>query len=316
MASNKKITLIKKIDKNIKKRQSVSKQSQLAERVLWLSRSKVTFQSVEAADKMIVARFEKNRLKRNLPKLKSDIYIDNNYLTEVYHFTKESNDNKKVIIYLHGGAYINQPARFHWKFVDKLVQKTNYNVVFPLYPKAPEFNIDDCYEYLIKLYNDLMKNGYEDVIFMGDSAGGGLALGFAIYLKNTNLIKPSKIILLSPWVDISMINDKVDKLEIVDPMLSRIGLLEIGKVWANGNDLNEYRLSPLFGDLSNLGEITIFVGTHELFLYDNRLLRDKLIENNMVVNYYEYKYMNHAFVLFPIPEASKATNIIIDMLNK
>lgn len=313
MSKNNKTSLVKTLSKNIKTKQSVSRQSQLAERLLWLSRSKVGFMSIEAADKMVAARFEKNRLKRNLPKLKSSVNIVDKYLTEVYEFG-DNNDSNRIIVYLHGGAYINQPARFHWKFVDKLVQATNINVIFPLYPKAPEYNFEQCYEYLEEVYNNINKKGYDEIIFIGDSAGAGLALGFSQYIKNKNILKPSKIILFSPWVDLTMENPKIDNLEKVDPMLSKVGLLEIGKVWANGTDLNDYRLSPLKGDLRNLGQITIYTGTHEIFLPDCKLLKKKAIEANLEVNYFEYKHMNHAFPLFPIPEANKVFKEIIEII--
>lgn len=310
MGNNKKQSNYQKIKKNIKRKESISLQSQVIEKAMWLSRVKNQFAVVETTKKIIEARLEKNRLKRYLPKLKADILIKDNYLKEVYYIGDFAH-KEKVIIYLHGGAYINQPMRQHWKFVDNIFNKTNVSVIFPLYPKAPEYNYKDCFDYLFKLYKDVMKEDYKEIIIMGDSAGGGLALAFSQYLKQKKQMLPSKIILLSPWLDVSMSNSKIDKYENVDPMLSKAGLLEVGKIWSNGESLTNYLVSPIYGDFTDLDNITVFVGTHEILLPDNRLLKEK----HKHIHYHEYKHMNHVFPLYPIPEAKDAINKIIKIIN-
>lgn len=309
----KKKSKFSRVFKNTKHKDDASKLAQVAEKILWISRVKQPFTTVESTDKMIKARLEKNRLKRHLPRLKTTYVVDEKYKKEVYRFG-EQNCNR-VILYLHGGAFINQPLRQHWKFVDNLYQETKIPIVFPLYPKAPEYNYKDTIKYLDKIYSDLLKKDYEEIIFMGDSAGGGLVLSLVQYFEEKNVKVPNKLILLSPWVDLTMENEKIDKYEKVDPMLAKVGLREIGRVWANDSDLTNYLLSPINGKLDLSYEVTLIVGTHEIFLPDVRKLKKILVENNHKVHYYEYKNMNHVFPLYPIPEADKAFKQILKSIN-
>ncbi len=146
---------------------------------------------------------------------------------------------------------------------------------------------------------------------MGDSAGGGFALALAQLLLEKGLSQPGKIILLSPWLDITMKNPDAYVLEDKDPMLGIYGLIQMGKAYAGDTNLNHYLLSPINGKINGLGKISLFIGTHEVFLPDARRFRDIALSQGARINYFEYPKMNHIFVLYPIPEAKKATKEII-----
>ncbi len=74
--------------------------------------------------------------------------------------------------------------------------------------------------------------------------GCGLSVAFCEYLAELGLNQPDKLILFSPWLDISMSNPKVADFEAVDPMLSAYGLIEMGKCWAGDLDIKDYKVSP------------------------------------------------------------------------
>jgi len=62
--------------------------------------------------------------------------------------------------------------------------------------------------------------------------------------------------------------------------------------------------------------MTIFIGTHDILLAEARKLRDKLANQFINCNYYEYELMDHVFPLFTIiPEAKSAKKIIYKILN-
>jgi len=53
----------------------------------------------------------------------------------------------------------------------------------------------------------------DDLIMMGDSAGGGFALALAQKLKNESIDQPAQIILLSPWLDITLTNPDIKEID-------------------------------------------------------------------------------------------------------
>ena len=220
------------------------------------------------------------------------------------------------ILYLHGGAYVQQPLLPHWTFLDRLAKKTKAEIIAPLYPKATLHTYAETFGMLERLYRLLLDIcGGCATIFMGDSAGGGLALAFAQALKEYQLPQPKRLILLSPWLDVSMENADMDELEAKDPMLQRSYLITAGKAWAGATDVHDYKVSPIYGSCAHVSPITLFVGTHELFLADAKKFAHIAKNQNAQIDVRIYPKMNHVFPLFPIPEAKMAMREIVELIH-
>ena len=296
------------------KETKASIRAKLAQSLLWSLKVKNTFVTEENAKKYLRKRYDKNNRDIRLPRMKNppSHYVREGLEVFVYNkYTK----GDKVIVYFHGGAYNTGPMSFHFKHLEKLHQKTKVPIIMPIYPKAPNYVYLDAYRVLEEAYSDIIKLNYNDIIFMGDSAGGGLAVGMYQKLKLDNSLHlPKQLILYSPWVDLTMNNPLIDEYEQLDPMLSKVGLKEMADYWANGDDLNNYLLSPTNGDLKNIPELTIFVGTHEIFLPDIRDFNSKLKANKVKTNYYEFIGQNHVFLLYPIPEAKLAFKKVVEQI--
>ena len=206
---------------------------------------------------------------------------------------------KNAILYMHGGAYVNEINYQHHLYCLKLSRKLNSYVIAPVYGLAPNHKSQETFEAVRELYQDILKLN-KNTILMGDSAGGGFILSFAQYLKTVNLPQPKHIVVFSPWVDISMSNRPYDSEN--DPILGEIGLKEIGKTWAGDLDTKDYRVSPLYGDKSDLAKSLIFAGENEIFYKDIK----KYVENCNNARLVTGKGLFHIYPLFPIPEAKKA----------
>ena len=225
---------------------------------------------------------------------------------EVFDFGGEISDC--AVIYIHGGAYVNEINLQHQIFCWYLARKTKVNVIAPVYPLAPKHDALETFDLILRLYENLSDN-YSKIILMGDSAGGGFALSFSQYLKNNNIKMPHKIIVFSPWVDISMSNPPYDSEN--DPILGEIGLKQIGKSWAGDLKCDDYRVSPLFGNMSSHPKTLIFAGENEIFYKDILKYADKLKENDVDFRLITGEAMFHIYPLFPIPEAKGAFDELI-----
>ncbi|MFD4368509.1 alpha/beta hydrolase [Rhodococcus sp. NPDC058521] len=88
------------------------------------------------------------------------------------------------ILHIHGGGFVEQPERHHWRFVTRIVQTTNATVVFSMYPMAPEYHHQAIQEMVRRTYDRFVgPSADEDRIVFGDSAGGGLALWLTAQLR-------------------------------------------------------------------------------------------------------------------------------------
>lgn len=231
----------------------------------------------------------------------------------VYILNPPNKESKPTIFFLHGGAYMANTLPIHWKFLDNIINKTDVTVILPDYPLAPDKNWSDAYEFMDLLQSQLL-NHREDIIYMGDSAGAGLALSWSMMLRDRFQELPAKLILLSPWVDISMTNNSIPKIENEDPYLSQNALTVAGRYWTDGLDVNDWRVSPLYGELQDLPNIYIFTGTSDILNPDARLLYSKVLENSGNIELYEYKNMIHDWMFFSMPESEKCINQITTLI--
>ena len=220
--------------------------------------------------------------------------------TQVFTFGDENARN--TILYIHGGAYVNEINYQHLIYCFLLSRKMDAHVIAPVYPLAPLHNANEAYDMMTDLYKDLARKN--NLIIMGDSAGGGFAHSFCQYLKTVDLPQPDKIITFSPWVDVSMSNPPYDSEN--DPILGEIGLKEIGKSWAGDLDTKDYRVSPLFGDNTNLPDTLIFAGEDEIFCRDIERYVDNLKGDGVNVKLVVGSGLFHIYPLFPMPEARDA----------
>lgn len=234
---------------------------------------------------------------------------------DCYVLTRNKGRVNKQILYLHGGGYFNQPLREHWKFLHQLAGQLDVTITVPVYPKAPQHRYEEAFDRILPLYLDLRsQTAAQDMIVMGDSAGGGLSLGLAQLLLQEQLPQPGNIILLSPWLDLSMEAPLIPRLEPKDPMLAAYGMKEMGRIWAGREDVSHFLLSPLHGPLQGLGKISVLVGTREILLADARTLKKKADRQQVPINYFEYDKMNHVFPVYPIPEAKQALRQIASII--
>lgn len=235
--------------------------------------------------------------------------------TECIILSERSGTTSTRILYLHGGAYVEQPILPHWLFLDRINNQCKAVITVPLYPKAPAHTFEETFDRLLPLYRNILTHSKSrDVVIMGDSAGGGLALALAELIGNAGMPKPKAVILISPWLDLSLRNASIDRLQEKDPMLNRRFLQEMGRSWAGSADMSDWRLSPINGPLENLPPLSLFVGTHELFIADARKFVTLCKRKGVSVNYHEYAKMNHDFPLFPIPEARDAQKKIVQII--
>lgn len=219
-------------------------------------------------------------------------------------------ESRYTVLYIHGGAYTEEILPFHLNFCAKLAKRINACVLVPIYPLAPNHTWRETYELLTALYADILAEKHGAVTFMGDSAGGGLAIAFCQYLKSLGLPQPDHLIGLSPWVDICMTDNDYAPYRPLDPMLDVAGLQTIGKAWAGDLDVRDPKLSPTFGDNHGLPKTLIFTGTREILYPDIRDFYEKLRRDDVEAELVVAEGMNHVYPLYGLPESKAAVERI------
>lgn len=210
----------------------------------------------------------------------------------------EENGNSKYIVYFHGGSYMAEATQNHWDFLEQLVKDTGYTVIMPDYPLTPKNTYKEVYAMVEPLYKEIIeKVGNDNVIFMGDSAGGGLALGLYEKIAEGNMGLPAKTILISPWLDVRLENENIQAVEKNDTVLNKEALRIAGIAYAGADGIDGYLVNPIEGDLSTLKNIKIWIGTYDILEPDCQLLQEKAQEVGGDVEIKEYEQAKHIWLI-------------------
>jgi epsilon-lactone hydrolase len=233
----------------------------------------------------------------------------------VFVLTPKNGKSNRHILYLHGGAYVQNFVRQHWKFLSGLVAATHCTITAPDYPLAPKYTFLDAFEMVVPLYENIITHaGSENTVVMGDSAGGGFALALCQKLKVKSVAQPKRIVLLSPWLDLTLNNPEIDFIDPHDPFLGISGLRRAAIAYAGGHDLHGYMLSPINGPLDGLGAISVFIGSNDILVADTRKLQMLAKQKGVSIDYREYKDMVHVWMLLYFRESRQAQEEIKQLL--
>ncbi|WP_104435019.1 alpha/beta hydrolase fold domain-containing protein [Kineococcus xinjiangensis] len=216
------------------------------------------------------------------------------------------------VLYLHGGAYVNQLVRWHWYLLRELSTSVPARCVVPVYPLAPRGTAAEVVPAVAALLERMVaEHGAEQVVLAGDSAGGGMALAVAGHLRDTGRAQPGRIVLIAPWVDVSMSNPELAALEPRDPMLARAGSAEAGRMYAGELGPAHPWVSPLFGRCAGLAPLTVVVGTRDLVHPDTELFVERARAEGVDVDLHVGEGLIHVYPLLPTPEGRAARRQLV-----
>jgi acetyl esterase/lipase len=230
---------------------------------------------------------------------------------QVFHMEPENN-NKPIVLYIHGGAYLHNFEKPHWKAMAEWAETTGCGIVTPNYPLLYCYTAKDTHPLMMQLYRQLIEQYPAKLIrIMGDSAGGGLSLALAQELRKDSIELPSHLVLISPWVDV-LGGD--DALQENDTFLDAEVLRKVGADWAGDIDPRAPMISPLYGDMEELPPTDLFTGTWEIFYTDIIKTYDKMKAAGVDARLHVAEKMGHVYPLWPCPEGSKARKEIAEII--
>ncbi len=207
--------------------------------------------------------------------------------------------SEKVIYYIHGGSYYAGSAVQSRGFLGYCIENLRVNGLSIDYRLAPEFpfplGLEDCievYQWLITSKN--VKS--QDIIIIGSSAGGGLALATIIKLRELGSPLPRMTILLCPWLDLSLSGKSIKAKAVYDGVLNEM-FLEVSSKWYCGEkDPKDPLLSPLFADLAGLPPFFVQVGSHDILMDDSVRFSEKARAAGVEVKLDLWEEMPHGFM--------------------
>jgi monoterpene epsilon-lactone hydrolase len=231
-------------------------------------------------------------------------------------FSSASSSSDVQVLFLHGGSYVHQASALHGPFFDEVLRSVHATITMPVYSLAPENGYRVAYAQVLDVYLELRhRHPDSPIVLMGGSAGGGFALGFAQQLVEQGLPLPDRLVLISPWLDLTLANPDIATVDRADDLLDRDALLPDGMAWAHGDDPRGYRLSPINGALDGLPPTTVLVGTNDILYPDALLLKSKALSAGLDLDFHRFDGADHVFAMSDGEAGERARSIIEGVLS-
>jgi epsilon-lactone hydrolase len=226
---------------------------------------------------------------------------------------KNWTDNGKVLVYTHGGAYTLLSANSTLWLSILAADSTGLRVISIDYTVAPFAKWSQSTDEVISAVQALKnQEGYslEDIAIYGDSAGGGLAAGTVLKMRDNGMGMPAAVVLWSPWADVTENGDTYITLKDSDPFLGNTSLLKnSADAYANPGDQKNPYVSPVYANYSKGFPPTLIQGgTKEIFLSDFVRLYQALDQSGVPAILDIYEGVPHVFqaLLVNTPESDIA----------
>ncbi|QWP77118.1 alpha/beta fold hydrolase [Lysobacter sp. K5869] len=221
-------------------------------------------------------------------------------------------DGSGYVVFLHGGGYFKEIVRAHWRIVGRLTREARARCIVPIYPLAPRATARDLVPATGALLRDVLRDaGAAEVTVVGNSAGAGLALAAAQWLRDRGHRQPDALVLVSPGVNAALDTPQRAAIAGYDPLQDLAGILEAAKLYAGDLDLAHPYVSPLNGGLRGLAPMLIFSGTHDLLYPDSVDLAERARACEVPVELHLRLGQPHNYAAMPTPEGREAMARIV-----
>lgn len=183
----------------------------------------------------------------------------------------------RVILYFHGGGLVVGSVKAHRGIVAKFVKGSGIGALVFDYGLAPEHPFPEGLDDSVTAYRYLLTEGVKpsNIVFTGDSGGGGLCLAALLALKDKGIPLPAAAVVLSPWTDLENTGESWETNANVDTLCWKEAQTIFSKYYVGDNDPKLPWISPLYGDLHGLPPILIYVGGDELLRDDSTRFAEK-----------------------------------------
>lgn len=228
-------------------------------------------------------------------------------------------DKDSIILHLHGGSYFQGSIQSHQNFSSQITANTKINILLPEYGLAPEKPFPQGLNDAFKIYQFLLTK-FQNIILLGDSAGGGLALSLIHKLKAGNVNLPKVCIAIFPSVDLRevSIQEGYNHVGLGDSPDVAI-LNELLDLYCMDESKENPLISPIFGELEGFPPTFVQVGTKDFLYTQNQAFLQKAQKTkNLEVELDVYEEMVHGFHIFPdfAEQAAVAYENIAKFINK
>lgn len=226
----------------------------------------------------------------------------------------------KLLLYLHGGAYIMGSCSTHRELASHIAGAAGVRALLPEYGLAPEHPFPEAIDDAVGIYRALIADGHaaQDIVIVGDSAGGGLTMATLLSLRDARDPLPAAACLLSPWLDLSATGESMTTRANHDPWFKPKDMPSVTRYYCEKSQIRHPLASPVFADLSDLPPLYVQVGEDEILLSDSIRCAEQVEAAGGDIELEIWPGMWHVFQVFVhrMPESREAIHKIGEFVRR
>jgi len=206
-------------------------------------------------------------------------------------------NRNRLLVHVHGGGYVYNPGEAGTGEATLMAGYGGFKVISFDYRMPPDHPYPAAMDDAMAVWKEAIKlQDPRNMAIFGTSTGGGMTLAMILRAKQEGLPLPAAIAPGTPWSDLTETGDSYKTNEWLDNVLvSYSGYLShAAKLYANGHDLKDPQLSPIYGDFSGFPPAILTSGTRDLFLSLTVMTHRKLRRAGVEAELQVFEGMSHA----------------------
>jgi acetyl esterase/lipase len=226
----------------------------------------------------------------------------------------EANRNR-LLVHVHGGGYVLGPGEAGLPEALLLSGFGGFKVISVDYRMPPDFPYPAAMDDAIAVWREAVKMANpRNMAIFGTSTGGAMTLAMVLRARTEKLPLPAAIAPGTPWSDLTKTGDSYASNEWVDNVLVTWDgwLGRAAVLYANGHDMKDPQLSPIYGDVTGFPPTILTTGTRDLFLSNTVRTHRKLRRAGVVAELHVYEGQSHAQYNFNV-EAPETKEVFTEI---
>ncbi len=220
----------------------------------------------------------------------------------------------RSLFLVHGGGFVAGSPHTYEGFACRVARATGTAVLVVAYRLAPEYPFPAALTDVTGAWRRWLEGGgdHHRSVWVGDSAGAGLALAALTNLRDEGRPLPTGLACFSPWVDLGLSSTSVSRNASTDRGLDPHSLRVCASAYLAGSDARAPAVSPIFADMSGLPPLLVQVGSHEILLDDSLRLVERAKADGVAVQLEVWDGLSHGFQGLPpiVPESRRALRVL------
>lgn len=249
-------------------------------------------------------------------KIPKSVKIEENKLNgvPVEWLTVPKNPKDRIVMYIHGGAFVVGSVKTRRAFTTYIADKLGYNVVAVEYRLAPEYPFPAAPEDCFAVYKALLSSyDAKHIVLVGESAGANLVLATLLQIKDAKVPQPAAAMSLTPCVQYDTVLPSYRENAEKDAIVAN-HVVEILDMYFQSHDTRQMKnplFAPYYGDFTDCAPIYLWASTAEILRDDSVKMYEKLRKKNHPCNLYLRNGMMHTWMIIPFfPEAKKDLRLL------